>query len=59
MKNFNPHEILSQVMILHHTDSLLARKITKAVLLERVKRGDFKEPAVILKTDNGVLHVSI
>jgi len=59
-REFNAHEILSQVTILHHTDPLLARKVTRAVLLEKAARGDFREPRLGLKpTKDGVIHVSV
>ena len=59
-KDFDPHEILSQVTILHHTDTLLARKVTKAVLLKRAERGDFRDPIYKkLPIENGVIHVEV
>lgn len=58
-KKFDPHEMLSQVMILHHTDEELARKITQAILLERAKRGDFREPTLVLQPEKGVVHVEV
>jgi len=58
-KNFDPHEMLSQVTILHHTDPDLAKKITRAILLDRAERGDFREPSLALRPEDGVVHVEL
>lgn len=45
-KDFNIHELLSQVVILHHTDPELAQRVTSEIMLERAYRGDFHDPVI-------------
>lgn len=56
---FDPETLLVQATILHHTDEELARRVTRAILVERAQRGHFRDPSLELKPEGGILHVAV